>query len=160
MLRDRPQTRDLTAVDYAGEGRITDCGAYVRVDFGNCNSWELTALYRGFASFCVDSKVTRALLRAGDNDPKGHYRLRDALTTMALLSQIAPEFKLALIPSTQAIEVTGRCSTSWAPRDSMPGCSRPSWKRWTGWRDERWAGGRRPSERALASLKAAARCRR
>lgn len=104
VLRDRPQPRHLTAVEYAGEGRITDCGGYVRVDFGNCNSWELSAVYRGFASFCVDNNVTRALLKAGDNDPNGHYWLRDALTTMAQLSQIAPEFKLALIPSTQAIE--------------------------------------------------------
>jgi hypothetical protein len=91
-------------MDYAGEGRITECGSYLRVDFGSCNTAELSVIYRAFASFCLDNNVTRALLKAGDNDPSGHYRLRDALTTMAQLSQIAPEFKLALIPSTRAIE--------------------------------------------------------
>ena len=52
--------------------------------------------------------MTRALLKAGDNDPNGHYRLRDALTMMAQGMPIAPEFKLALIPSTRAIEVIYR----------------------------------------------------
>lgn len=94
--------------DDADEARITECGGYVRVDFGSCNSWELSAAYREFASFCLDNNVTRALLKAGDNDPDGHYRLRDALTTMAQLSQIAPEFKLALLPSTRAIEAVYR----------------------------------------------------
>ena len=69
-------------MDYAGEGRITECGSYLRVDFGSCNTAELSAVYRAFASFCLDNHVTRALLKAGDNDPNGHYRLRDALTTM------------------------------------------------------------------------------
>lgn len=91
-------------MDYADEGRITACGGYVRVDFGSCNHAELSAVYQAFASFCHDNKVTSALLKAGDNDPNGHYRLRDALTTMAQLSQIPAEFKLALIPSTRAIE--------------------------------------------------------
>jgi len=48
------------------------------------------------------------LLKAGDNDPNGHYRLRDALIAMAQLAQIPPEFKLALIPSTRAIETIYR----------------------------------------------------
>lgn len=86
------------------EGRITQCGEYVRVDFGSCNVAQLSAAYRAFATFCQDHNVTRALLKAGDNDPSGHYRLRDALASMATLARIPPEFKLALIPSTQAIE--------------------------------------------------------
>lgn len=95
-------------MDYGGEGRITQCGGYVRVDFGSCNASELSAVYRAFAEFCLDNKVTRALLKAGDNDPNGHYRLRDALTTMAQLAQIPAEFKLALIPSTRAIDAIYR----------------------------------------------------
>jgi hypothetical protein len=95
-------------VDYGDEGRITECGGYVRVDFNGCNVSELSALYHGFATFCLDNKVTRALLKAGDNDPNGHYRLRDALMSMAQIAQIPPEFKLALIPSTQAIEAIYR----------------------------------------------------
>ena len=39
------------AVDYGDEGRITECGAYVRVDFNSCNVAELSELYRGFATF-------------------------------------------------------------------------------------------------------------
>lgn len=96
------------AVDYGDEGRITPCGGYVRVDFNSCDVSELSAVYRGFAMFCLDNKVTRALLKAGDNDPNGHYRLRDALATMAQAAQIPAEFKLALVPSTRAIEAIYR----------------------------------------------------
>ena len=95
-------------VAYGDEGRITQCAGYVRVDFNSCNVAELSAVYRGFATFCLDNKVTRALLKAGDNDPNGHYRLRDALMTMAQLAQIPAEFKLALIPSSRAIEAIYR----------------------------------------------------
>lgn len=97
----------MIAADH-GEGRITECGEYLRVDFGGCNASELSAVYRAFAAFCLENKVTRALLKAGDNDPNGHYRLRDALASMAQAADIAPEFKLALIPSTQAIEAIYR----------------------------------------------------
>ena len=103
-LRNRPQPGEPSAVDYGDQGSITQCTGYLRVDFGGCDSTELSAIYREFASFCLDNNVTRALLKAGDNDPNGHYRLRDALTTMARVAPIAPEFKLALIPSTRAIE--------------------------------------------------------
>ena len=95
-------------MDYGDEGRITQCGGYVRVDFNSCNVFELSAVYRDFAMFCLDNKSTRALLKAGDNDPSGHYQLRDALVTMAQATQIPAEFKLALIPSTRAIEVIYR----------------------------------------------------
>ena len=88
--------------------RITECPGYVRVDFGGCNRSELSAIYRAFAAFCLDRNVTHALLKAGDEDPGGHYRLREALNTIAQGSEIAPEFKLALIPSTRAIEAIYR----------------------------------------------------
>ena len=91
-------------MDYGDEGHITQCRGYVRVDFKSCDVSELSELYRGFAAFCLDNKATRALLKAGDNDPHGHYRLRDALITMAQLAQIPAEFKLALVPSSRAIE--------------------------------------------------------
>lgn len=95
-------------MDYSGGGCITECPGYLRVDFGSCNVAELSTVYRAFASFCVDNNVTRALLKAGDNDPNGHYRLQDALTMMAQGTPIAPEFKLALLPSTRAIEAIYR----------------------------------------------------
>ena len=93
---------------HGDEGRSTECGGYVRVDFESCNVAELSAVYQAFANFCLDHKVTRALLKAGDNDPNGHYRLQDALTMMAQGTPIAPEFKLALLPSTRAIEAIYR----------------------------------------------------
>ena len=92
------------AIDHGGEGRITGCAGYVRVEFGGCNITELSAIYRAFAAFCLVNNVTRALLKAGDEDPRGHYRLRDALNMIARRSRIAPDFKLALVPSTRAIE--------------------------------------------------------
>lgn len=91
-------------MDHGANGRITECAGYIRVDFGSCNVAELSAVYRAFAAFCLDNKVTRALLKAGDNDPRGHYRLRDALTLMAQLAPIPADFKLALIPGKPAIE--------------------------------------------------------
>jgi len=95
-------------MDYGDDGRITQCRGYVRVDFGSCNSTELSAVYRAFTAFCLDNKVTRALLKAGDDHPGGHYGLRDALTTMAQLARIPADFKLALIPSTRPIEAVYR----------------------------------------------------
>lgn len=32
---------------------------------------EPSAVYHGFATFCLDHEVTRALLKAGDNDANG-----------------------------------------------------------------------------------------
>ena len=90
------------------EGRITECPRYVRVDFGGCNSAELAAVYRAFAELCLDQDVSRALLKAGDEDPGGHYGLRDALNTIARRAPIRPDFKLALIPSTPPIEAVYR----------------------------------------------------
>jgi hypothetical protein len=95
-------------MDYGDEGRITECPGYVRVDFGGCNSAELAAVYRAFAALCLDRDVSRALLKAGDEDPRGHYGLRVALSTIARRAAIRPDFKLALIPSTRPIEAVYR----------------------------------------------------
>jgi hypothetical protein len=52
--------------------------------------------------------VNGALLTAGDNDPEGHRRLGEALLEMARTAAIASDFKLALVPSTQAIQAVYR----------------------------------------------------
>jgi hypothetical protein len=96
------------AMDNSDEGRITHYAGYVRVDFRGCNSAELAALYRAFAELCLDEDVSRALLKAGDEDPSGHYLLRDALSTMARRAAIRPDFKLALMASTRPIEAVYR----------------------------------------------------
>jgi hypothetical protein len=95
-------------MDYGDDGRITQCPGYLRVDFGGCNSAELAQVYRAFAAVCLDRDVNRALLKAGDDYPSGHYELRNALTAMARGAAIRPDFKLALIPSTRPIEAVYR----------------------------------------------------
>jgi hypothetical protein len=90
------------------EGRITECAGYVRVDFHSCNSGELSEIYRAFAALCIDKQTSRALLKAGDDYAPGHYALRTALHAIATRSEIPPEFKLALIPSTPSIEAVYR----------------------------------------------------
>lgn len=89
----------------APQSRITECPEYVRVDFVNCNAFELADIYRRFADLCIGKPVSRALLKAGDDDPDGHRRLRDALAMMAGAAAIPQDFKLALVPSTPPIEV-------------------------------------------------------
>jgi hypothetical protein len=91
-----------------GDGHITECSGYVRVDFGSCNNGEVAEVYRAFVALCVHKHANRALLKAGDDDPEGHCALRDAVHTMALLSPIPLDFKLALVPSTRAIEAVYR----------------------------------------------------
>lgn len=92
-----------------GDGRITQCPAYVRVDFGGCNEDELRETYAAFAGSWTQRHANGALLKAGDDYAPGHYRLRDALRAMAPhASALAPDFKLALIPSTRAVEAVYR----------------------------------------------------
>jgi hypothetical protein len=69
---------------------------------------ELAEIYLAFAALCVDKQVSRALLKAGDDDPHGHHGLRDALEAMALRAVLPYDFKLALIPSTRAVEAVYR----------------------------------------------------
>jgi hypothetical protein len=88
----------------ARESSITEFPEYLRVDFVSCNAFELAEIYRRFADLCIDRCVSRALLNAGDDDPEGHRRLRDALALMARAAAIPPDFKLALIPSTPPID--------------------------------------------------------
>ncbi len=88
--------------------RITECAGYVRVDFGSCSSAELSEVYRAFAALCVHKQANRALLKAGDDYPDGHYALRSALVDMATRAAIPLDFKLALLPSTLPIEAVYR----------------------------------------------------
>lgn len=65
-------------------------------------------IYLAFAALCVDRHVNRALLKAGDDEPRGHYGLRDALEAMAVRAAVPYDFKLALVPSTRAVEAVYR----------------------------------------------------
>jgi len=90
------------------ESRITECPAYVRVDFGNCDCSELFETYRSFADRCNDKQVNGALLMAGDTAPEGHRELREALSSMARTIAFQPEFKLAMVASTPGVEAVYR----------------------------------------------------
>jgi hypothetical protein len=90
------------------ESRITHSPKSVSVDFGSCNALELSETYRTLAHLCVGKQVNRALLKAGDNDPEGHRRLHDAFSAMARTAAIPSDFKLALVPSTAAIQAIYR----------------------------------------------------
>jgi len=87
-------------------GCITECPEYLRVDFGAADSMEISATYRSFADRYIGKPARHVLLEAGDNDPSGHRRLRDALETMA--RAIPPDFKLALVASTSAVNALYR----------------------------------------------------
>lgn len=91
-----------------GDGRITQSPAYVRVDFGGCNEDELRETYDAFAGSWRARRANGALLKAGDDYAPGHHRLREALRAMATQAALAPDFKLALIPSTPAVEAVYR----------------------------------------------------
>ena len=82
------------------ESRITEGPQCLRVDFGSS--------YRSFADLCLGTQVNRALLQAGDNEPEGHRQLHEALSAMARTAAIRPDFKLALVASTAAIEAVYR----------------------------------------------------
>lgn len=90
------------------ESRITESPQYLRVDFGSCDYFELSETYRSFVDLCLGSQVSRALLMAGDNEPAGHRQLRELLSAVARTAAIRPDFKLALVPSTPAIEAVYR----------------------------------------------------
>jgi len=90
------------------DSRITECPAYVRVDFGNCDCSELFDTYRSFADLCNGRQVNGALLMAGDNAPEGHRELREALSSMARAITLQPEFKLAMVASTPAVQAVYR----------------------------------------------------
>ena len=90
------------------ESRITEGPRYLRVDFGSCDYFELSETYRSFIDLCLGTQVNCALLQAGDNAPAGHYQLRELFSGMARTAAIRPDFKLALVASTSAIEAIYR----------------------------------------------------
>ncbi len=81
---------------------------YVCIDFGTSSLPEVAASFHAFARMCRHRLVSRAILKAGDNDPEAHRCLADALVRLADSGDLLIEFKLALIPSTPAIRVIYR----------------------------------------------------
>ena len=90
------------------DSRITEGPRYLRVDFGSCDFFELSDTYRSFVDLCVGTRVNRALLQAGDNEPGGHRQLRELLLAVARTVGLPTDFKLALVASTPPIEAIYR----------------------------------------------------
>lgn len=89
-----------------GSNCITEYRGYVHVNFDSGNCMETSAAYRSFADLCIARPVNCALLEAGDNDPLGHRRLREAVQAMA--HAMPPDFKLALVARTSAVHALYR----------------------------------------------------
>ena len=77
--------------------------SYLRIDFGRCDTYEVSQMYHSFSELCAGRRVGRAMLKAGDNDPGAHRHVRDALVDLARSAQLRLDFKLALVPSTPPI---------------------------------------------------------
>jgi hypothetical protein len=88
--------------------QVTRSADYMAVEFGGCNSSELSQIYCLFADLCVRWHVHSALLKAGDDQPEGHRGLRDALRSIGDTGGIPWDFKLALVPGTPRIEAVYR----------------------------------------------------
>ena len=80
---------------------------YVRAEFGPGSVTEISALYRALAVLCVEKRISRVLVIAGDDDPAGEHALRDALLVL-MLAGLPPSFKLALVAGTPQVAVTYR----------------------------------------------------
>ena len=121
-------------------GRITELAGCVRVAFGSGSSVEISETYRSFADRCIKDPVSRVLLEAGDNDPQGHARLRDALEAMARAAAIPPDFKLALVASTLAVGAVYRDA-----QRALRAAGVNAWVFETGGEALEWLEGRSPS---------------
>lgn len=66
-------------------------------------------MYQAFALLCARSKVSGALLDAGEEDlADAHYALRDTLVTVARIAEVPLRFRLALVARTGAIAAVYR----------------------------------------------------
>jgi hypothetical protein len=135
--------------DRPRESRITECAAYVRVDFGSSDCSELFETYRSFAELCNGRQVNGALLMAGDNAPEGHRELHEALSSMA--RTIARPARVQARDGRQhAGGESGLSRGAAGIADDRPqsrGSSTRCTTRWNGWR-----GARRPDRRRHEGL--------
>ena len=92
---------------WAGCGQLRETSTYLVAEFGFGTATEITELYRALAVACIQKQVRRVLIVAGDDDPAGERALRHALTVM-LRAGIQPDFKLALVATSERVAATYR----------------------------------------------------
>lgn len=78
-------------------GRIHEQGGSVVLDCRGCEPRRLCCGYQVFGLLCAERKVRAALVRTGDEDPEGHYALRDILVTLARVAEVPLRFRLAFV---------------------------------------------------------------
>jgi hypothetical protein len=84
-------------------GRIQEQGGLVVIDSRGCDPRRLCYGYQAFGLLCADRKVRAALVRTGNEDPEGHYTLRDILLTLAHVAGVAVGFRLAFVARADGI---------------------------------------------------------
>jgi hypothetical protein len=140
-------TTDAMVAERVEEGqgalsRITEFLRYVRVDFDDCDAGEVLETYRAFAMLCLHKHVNGALLKAGDDDPNGHYGVRDAVAAMARHAPLPYDFKLALVPSTRPVEAVYRDAQEGLRAAGLNAWVFPNENDATNWLEGRVTGGR------------------
>jgi hypothetical protein len=76
--------------------QLTETSGHLRAEFGYGTVTETAKLFCSVAVTCVQKRVARVLIIAGDDDPAHERSLRDALRTM-VLAGISSDFELALV---------------------------------------------------------------
>jgi len=84
-------------------GRIQEQGGFVVIDSRGCEPRRLCYGYQAFGMLCAERKVRAALVRTGNEDPGGHYTLRDILVTLARVAGIPVRFRLAFVARSDEI---------------------------------------------------------
>jgi len=79
------------------------------IDARGCEPRRLCYGYQAFGMLCAERRVRAALVRTGDEDPEGHYALRDILVTLARVAGIPLGFPLAFVARSD--EIAAVCRT-------------------------------------------------
>jgi hypothetical protein len=85
----------------------TETPAYLRAEFGYGTATEIAELFRALAVTCIQKRIARVLVVAGDDDRAGEHALRDALTTI-VLAGVPDDFRLALVAAAPRVKHTYR----------------------------------------------------
>jgi hypothetical protein len=73
------------------------------IDSRGCEPRRLCYGYQAFGLLCAERKVGAALVRTGNEDPEGHYTLRDILVTLARVVGVPLRFRLAFVARSEGV---------------------------------------------------------
>lgn len=94
--------------DHAAARALSGERSFVDIDFRGCSPQELSERYQSFGLLCARGKVGSAMLKTGHEDADAHYTLRDILVTVTCIVGIPLGFRLALVATTDSIELVYR----------------------------------------------------